>query len=45
MPQMFPMWVMLTWAGQVGFWFMLFWSFLPLALAAFELNQLNQRYV
>jgi hypothetical protein len=43
-PQIFTMGFMLAWAGQFGFWFALFWSCLPLAIAAYELNLLNQRF-
>lgn len=36
--------LLFAWTGQFSFWFMLFWSFFPLALAAAELHQLNKRY-
>lgn len=36
--------LLFAWAGLFSFWFMMFWSYLPFAMAASELHQLNKRY-
>ena len=35
----------LLWAGLYGYYFLLFWTYLPFALAARELSNLHRRYI
>lgn len=39
-----PLGMFLAWAGTVSFFFMLFWYYLPFALAAQELAMVEARY-
>lgn len=34
----------IAWARVVTFWFIVFWNYLPFALAARDLAELNRRY-
>lgn len=43
-PALLPVYQFLAWARVFGFWFMLFWAYLPFAMAAYELNQMTARY-
>lgn len=43
-PQMFPIGLLLELAGQFAMWFLLFWAYLPFALAALELSELTKRF-
>lgn len=43
-PPLLTMAMFLAWARAVTFWAILFWNYLPLALAAYELAELNRRY-
>ncbi len=40
----FSIGLLLAWASYVGFYFLLFWNYLPFALAAQELTELTKRY-
>lgn len=39
-----PLGMFLAWAGAVGFFFLLFWTYLPFALAAGELARVEAKY-
>jgi len=39
-----PLGMFMAWAGSVTFFFMLFWAYLPFALAARELVMVEARY-
>lgn len=43
-PPLLPVHQFLTWTQEFGFWFLLFWVYLPFAMAAYELNQMTARY-
>ena len=43
-PSLLPMYQFMHWAGVFSFYFMLFWSYVPFAVAAQELLHLNRRY-
>jgi hypothetical protein len=39
-----PLGMFLQWAGAVTFYFMLFWAYLPFAMAARDLARVEARY-
>jgi hypothetical protein len=43
--QMLTIEMFLAWARAVTFWFIIFWNYLPFAMAARDLAELNRRYV